>query len=284
MMPPASDIERFVARVLAYYRDHPRTGMPWRETYDPYAILVSEVMAQQTQIARVLPKYAAWMARFPTPDALAAAPLHEVLALWQGLGYNRRAIALKRAAEEISATHAGVVPSDEKALLALPGVGPATAAGVRAFAFGEPGRYLETNVRTALIHDFFADTETVRDRELLPILDAALAAALAGTRTREPVTPRTWYYALMDYGAHLKATRPNPSRRSAHHTRQSRFEGSHRQKRARALRAVMASPGITIEALAEEIAADLATADRVAGELEREGFLTRSGAGFRVAT
>lgn len=283
-MPSRSDIERFVTSVLDHYRNRGRDSMPWRETSDAYAILVSEVMAQQTQIARVLPKYTAWMERFPTPDALAAAPLESVLELWQGLGYNRRAIALKKAAEEISTTHAGIVPRSESALLALPGVGPATAAGVRAFAYGEPGRYLETNVRAALLNDFFPDQDGVSDRELLPVLDAVLEAALNGSGDREATSPRTWYYALMDYGAHLKATRPNPSRSSKHHARQSKFEGSHRQKRARALRAVMASPGITIEALAEEIVVDLATAERIAGELVVEGFLQRSGDALKVAT
>ncbi len=282
-MPRPSDIQTFVTRVLDHYREHGRDGMPWRETSDPYAILVSEVMAQQTQIGRVLPKYNAWLERFPSADALAAAPLEAVLELWQGLGYNRRAVALKRAAEEISSTHGGVVPREAAALLALPGVGPATAAGVRAFAFGEPGRYLETNVRAALLHDFFGDRDAVGDCELAPVLDAVLEAALAGTDDRESVDPRTWYYALMDYGAHLKATRPNPSRASAHHTRQSRFEGSHRQKRARALRLVMASPGITPEGLATELSVDLETGERIVHELVDEGFVHRSDGGLRIA-
>ncbi|MDP2402123.1 MAG: adenine glycosylase, partial [Actinomycetota bacterium] len=160
----------FVEAVLRYHRESGRHDHPWRITRDPYSVLVSEVMLQQTQVSRVLPKYLAWLERFPTADALAAAPLADVLEAWQGLGYNRRALALKRAAEEISAHHGGTVPREEASLLALPGIGPATAAGVRAFAFDEQGIYLETNVRAAFLHHFFADADGVPDREILPFM------------------------------------------------------------------------------------------------------------------
>ncbi len=265
-IPPAR-LNAFRHEVLDFYREHGRIGMPWRETRDPYCIWVSEVMLQQTQVARVLPAYEAWIERFPTADALAAASTSDVLEAWQGLGYNRRAIALKRAAETISTECGGVVPAEEDALRALPGIGPATAAGIRVFAFDQPAHYLETNVRAALLHGLLGDRDDVPDRDLVPLLDALLP------EPDDEADVRTWYYALMDYGAHLKRTLPNPSRRSRHHTRQSSFEGSHRQKRSRLLRAVMSEPGRTVDEIADGLGYDIVMAESLVAELEGEGFL-----------
>jgi A/G-specific adenine glycosylase len=283
----APDLTEFVARVVSRgrdaYRDH-----PWRRTRDPYAVLVSEVMLQQTQAPRVAGRWEVWLEEFPSFDALAAAPLEAALRAWQGLGYNRRAVALKRAAEKVVSGHGGVLPSDEAALRALPGIGPATAAGVRAFAFDLPGVYLETNVRTVFLHELFADRDGIADREVVPLVAAAVAEA-----ARQGVSARAWYYALLDYGAQLKREVPNPSRRSAHHTRQSAFEGSRRQKRARLLRAVIAAPGLS----ADSYTAGLGAPERAAGRPEPEpaevldllealaadGFLVREGDGWFVA-
>ena len=233
-------------------------------------------------------RYEAWLAEFPTIDALAAAPLEPVLVAWQGLGYNRRAIALKRAAEQVAERFGGEVPADEALLRSLPGVGPATAAGIRAFAFGQPAVYLETNVRAVFLHELFADSDGVSDRELMPHVAQAVAEA-----QQQGVAARDWYYALLDYGAHLKRTLPNPSRRSAHHTRQSRFEGSRRQKRAWLLRAVMSDPGQPADAYAEGLSAaemtagrDGVSADEVAGilaDLAADGFLGSDGSVWFVA-
>ena len=175
-------------------------------------------MLQQTQVARVLKHWGRWMATFPTADALAAASTSDVLSQWQGLGYNRRALALKRACEACAAC-GGRLPDTHEGLMALPGIGPATAAGVMAFALNRPGVYLETNVRTVFLHELFPGREGVRDRELVPLV--------AATCPKDDA--RAWYYALLDYGAHLKSAVPNPSRRSAHHARQSAFEGSRRR-------------------------------------------------------
>ncbi len=267
-----SAIEAFRAEVLAHYADAGRT-MPWRETCDPWRILVSEVMLQQTQVARVIPAYERFLAAFPTPDALAAAPLEDVLRLWQGLGYNRRAVALKRAAGSIAEEHGGSVPDSLEALRALPGVGPTTAAGVMAFAFGVPGVYIETNVRAAFIHRFVGDLDDVSDREILPYYEAALDRA----------DPRTWIHALMDYGAHIKKTVPNPSRRSRHYARQSAFEGSRRQKRARLLRAVLARGAAVAEDAAFDLDVPVPEAAELLALLAEEGFLAEDGGVFRVA-
>ena len=255
-------------------------GLPWRNLDDAYAVLVSEVMLQQTQVARVRTFWERFMALFPTPDALAAADTSLLLEQWQGLGYNRRALMLKRAAEACAQYHGGTLPESYDELLALPGVGPATAAGVVAFAYNRPAVYLETNVRTVFLHELFPGEEGVPDRLIRPLVEQTCPAD----------NPRGWYYALLDWGAHIKRTEPNPSRRSAHHTRQSAFEGSRRQKRAELLRAVLEEPGIGEEALFARLdaferaagrgGADAAEFSSVLADLLAEGFFRREGSGF----
>ena len=256
--------------------------LPWRHIQDAYAVLVSEVMLQQTQVVRVLGYWERFLDQFPTLDDLASAETGAVLESWQGLGYNRRALMLKRCAEACSAQHAGQLPRDYTELVALPGIGPATAAGVRAFAWNLPGVYLETNVRSVFLHEWFADTdEPVRDRQLIPLVSAACPDNAACD----------WYYALLDFGAYLKSQGTNPSRKSAHHTRQSTFEGSRRQKRAELVRIVLENPGIAQDDLraaldeAEQAAgrpavpADLARA--IIADLVGEGFFLEHDGTYR---
>jgi len=176
--------------------------LPWRRTKNPYKILVSEIMLQQTQVERVIPKYAEWLARFPTAATLATAARATVLTTWRGLGYNRRALALKRAAESIVAR--GKFPREVAEILELPGVGPYTAGAIAAFAFNEPVVMIETNIRTVFIHHFFSDQKNVRDSELLPLIE----------KTLPRLKPREWYWALMDYGSHLKKEVGNLGRQS----------------------------------------------------------------------
>lgn len=239
------------------YRD-----LPWRRTYDPYAIWISEVMLQQTQVSRVDGRWQRWLEHFPTVDALAAAAPSDVLEEWQGLGYNRRALSVHRAAQAISEA-GGVFPQDQKELVKLPGIGPATAAGIRAFAFNLHGVYLETNVRTVFLHELYPQAEGVPDSELIPLVELTCPSSVSTTAgidtvnaTTTELTPRSWYYALLDYGAYLKKTIPNPSRRSKSHVKQSRFEGSHRQKRAELLRVLLAHKdegGAEFETLHQEL-------------------------------
>lgn len=259
----ARSIGEFRELVYRHWREHGRHDLPWRLTTDPYEVLVSEVMLQQTQVARVLPKYAAWLERFPTFDALAAAPLSAVLESWQGLGYNRRAIALKRLAEEVVERYGGTLPARESELLALPGIGPATAAGVLVFAHGSPAVYIETNVRAVYLHHFFADADDVSDATIRPVVEA----------TMDRDDPRSWYYALLDYGVYLKSIVPNPSRRSRHHVRQSPYEGSRRQKRARMLRTVLATPGMLASDLAQDMGLEADVVREILDALVAEGFL-----------
>ncbi len=184
-------------------------------------------MLQQTQVDRVVPYFNRWMKKYPTPRALARAKLIDVLRQWSGLGYNRRAKYLHDAAKEIVAKHGGKIPRDFAALLELPGVGDYTAKAVRVFAFNEPDVLIETNVRAVFLHHFFPRSKNVSDAKLLPLIEKTLKGQV----------PRIWYAALMDYGSHLKAQHPNPSRRSKHHAKQSKFEGSLRQVRGAILRA-----------------------------------------------
>jgi len=270
-MLTTAEIKRFRTSILDHYHTHPRP-MPWRETDDPYAILVSEMMLQQTQVERVRTKYVQFMTTFPDLATLAAAPMELLLQVWQGLGYNRRAIALQRCAREIISRHDGLFPVSIAELAALPGIGPYTARAVAAFAFNIAEPLIETNIRTVFIHFFFHDREGINDREILPLVAATLDAK----------QPRHWYYALMDYGVHLKSLHPNPGRRSRHHVRQSRFEGSNRQLRSRLLREVMGAPGLTAAELALLVDGDLQQVGSNLAAMEREGFLKSDSDGYRI--
>ena len=261
----------FREMIHAYYRANPRP-MPWRETGDPYRILVSEIMLQQTQVERVRVKYAEFLTAFPTVCELAAAPLLEVLQIWQGLGYNRRAMYLKRCSEEIVNHCAGHFPRTVDELQSLPGIGPYTARAVAAFAFGVAEPLIETNIRSIFLHFFFHGSENVCDNEIMPLV--------ASTLDRE--NPREWYYALMDYGVMLKQKHSNPGRRSRHHTQQSRFEGSNRQLRSMMLREVMRQPHITLKELIDVLPAERETVQRNLEAMQREGFLAKRGRGYCV--
>lgn len=268
-------IEAFSARVreqgAALYRD-----LPWRNTRDPYAIWISEVMLQQTQVVRVLKRWERFIDRFPSVDALASASAADVVEEWQGMGYNRRALALKRAADICAAEFAGSLPVGVDELCKLPGIGEATAAGITAFSRDVACIYIETNVRAVFIHEFFPHAERVTDKELRPLVSAAC-----------PETDvRGWYYALLDVGAHLKKTQVNPTRKSASYTKQSAFEGSRRQKRAWIVREVMACPDIAhdelhrrldeVELRAGRDRVPDADFDSIVSALAGEGFFSRS--------
>ncbi|MBU0934913.1 MAG: A/G-specific adenine glycosylase [Spirochaetes bacterium] len=267
-MPP---VDEFVSAVLGLYRSEGRS-FPWRETRDPWRILVSEFMLQQTQTVRVLPKYLDWFVQFPDVQALADASLADVYAAWKGLGYNSRALRLRDSARIISNDLAGTVPDNETALLALPGIGPYTARAVLAFAYNKPGIVLETNIRSAYIFHFFPQAAKVSDRELLPLAQAAMHQALAGG-----CTVRDWYYALMDYGVFLKKHETNPTRRSAAYTRQSRFEGSLRQARGALLRALESQRSAPLSEIAQHTGlsepADYHRLQKAAEALVAEGLL-----------
>jgi A/G-specific adenine glycosylase len=266
------EIARFKRMILAYYRRRHR-DLPWRSTQDPYAIFISEIMLQQTQAERVAEKFGDFLARFPDFPSLAAASVRDVLLAWQGLGYNRRALALLRAARTIADELGGRLPASYEALRKLPGVGGATASSILAFAFNAPVVFIETNIRRVFIHHFFPPGKVVGDKEILPLV--------ADTLDRSH--PARWYHALMDYGANLKKTVRNPNRRSAHYQRQPPFPGSDRQLRGRILRALLVESPRLRRSLAEEMNVPEERLNAVLEDLEREGFLTRHGEAFSLA-
>ncbi len=190
-------------------------------------------MLQQTQVARVIEKYTEFLKAFPSVEALANASLAEVLRVWQGMGYNRRARYLRDAAQKIASEHRGRVPKTEQELRTLPSIGHYTANAILAFAHNEPRVFIETNIRRAFIHHFFGNKRKVSDKNILPLVEATL----------DHKNPREWYYALMDYGAHLpKIARKNPNTQSKHYVKQSAFKGSLRELRGKIIRILAEKP------------------------------------------
>ena len=219
-------IAAFQKVVWDFYRAN-RRPMPWRTEPTPYYVLVSELMLQQTQVARVYAKFGSFIRRFPTLQALAAAPLADVLGTWVGLGYNRRAKFLWEAARAITQQHNGELPRTQQELVRLPGVGANTAGAILAYAYNEPTVFIETNIRTVFIHHFFADhADAVSDNDLRQLVAASLPVE----------SPREWYWALMDYGSHLKGTVGGQLQRVKAYRPQSAFKGSRRQVRGQVVK------------------------------------------------
>jgi A/G-specific adenine glycosylase len=266
---------QFVETVWQHYRTYGRHDLPWRKTTSVYPILVSEVMLQQTQVERVVPKYQTFLKRFPTTKALAEAPLKDVLIAWQGLGYNRRAKALKQATEIVRSTRSGRWPSTYEELLALPGVGPYTAGAVSAFAYNKSIPIIETNIRTVYLHHFFSQETDVSE--------AALLAKV--TATLDTNNPRAWYYALMDYGSYLKRQVGNLNHQTTSYTKQSSFSGSDRQLRGIIIRLLSTSDTVSYAKMKQATSAfsDL----RLDAQLERltkEGMIVKEGRSYQLPT
>jgi A/G-specific adenine glycosylase len=266
--PTARALAAFKKTIYDYYREHGRV-LTWRKTTDPYKILVSEIMLQQTQVDRVVPKYKAFIKAFPTAKKLASASVAEVLALWSGLGYNRRALFLKKAAEEVIRHYGGRFPQDYTKLLDLPGIGTYTASAVRAFAFNEPSAFIETNIRSVFLHFFFKDQIDVHDSAIFPLIE----------KTVDRANPREWYWALMDYGTMLKREFGNASRASKHYTKQSKFQGSDRQVRGEILKFLLAEKQpLTQAAILKGVARPNRPKDKILAkiaELSTEGFIQK---------
>lgn len=267
----SSVVDLFRRIVYDWYASH-RRELSWRKTFDPYAILVSEIMLQQTQVDRVRDKYETFLSTFPDLRTLASAPLEKVLSAWQGLGYNRRAVNLKCCAQEVVESFGGELPSDPDQLIRLPGIGAYTARAVAAFAFNTPLPFIETNIRSVYIHHFFEDQIGINDRQIMPLIDQTLDRA----------NPREWYYALMDYGSNLKRLHGNPSRRSTHHTRQSPFRGSNRELRSNILKAVLERPGINRETIENIVEMKGGAVEKNLERLAAEGFIVARGDGYFI--
>lgn len=260
------DDASFRSFVLRYWRAHGRHDLPWRHTEDAYRILVSEVMLQQTQVPRVVDLYSKFLRAFPSFRVLARATPASVLKAWQGLGYNRRALMLLRCAKMVMTDFGGAMPRDYEALQTLPGVGPYTAGAVMAFAFDRGVPLIETNIRRIYIHHFFQGRRDISDAEILPIV----ARHVSQTKSA-----RRWYSALMDYGTWLATQTDNPNIRSKHYTRQSIFEGSHRQIRGAVVRSLIGGAQKHSTALAKSIGRPATQVAPIMAQLEKEGFVTR---------
>lgn len=241
---------KFQKLIWDFYRKNKR-DFPWRDTTDPYKIMVSELMLQQTQTFRVVPKYKTFIKKFPTIQDLADSQLSEVLELWSGLGYNRRARFLHQAAQYIVKNLNNSFPNNEKELIKIPGIGPYTAGAILVFSFNQPQVFIETNIRRVFIHHFFKDQENISDKQLFPLIEQEL----------DKDNPRDWYYALMDYGVEITKQFPNPNRKSKHYNKQSKFEGSIRKIRGEILRQLIKVKTISITDLEQSISDE--TSERI---------------------
>lgn len=218
-------IQTFQAFIWQFYHLNKR-DFAWRNVDNPYYVVVSELMLQQTQTHRVVPKFEQFIAAFPDFHTLAQASLRDVLSAWQGLGYNRRGKYLQQIAQHVIEKFNGELPNDINLLQTLPGIGPYTAGSVSAFAFNQPTVFIETNIRSVFIHSFYRDEKNISDKKLMPLI----------AQTIDRQNPREWYYGLMDYGVFLKKSGTNPNHKSRHYTKQSKFEGSDRQIRGAIIR------------------------------------------------
>ena len=280
-------ISAFQKTILDWHKTN-RRNMPWRETKDPYKILVSEVMLQQTQVARVIPKYQEFLKAFPTLHALAKAPDKKLLLVWQGLGYWERALALKETAKRIVKKYKGIFPKDTKVLETFPGIGPYTARAVACFAFGKKEAFMDTNIRRVYLHFFSPNRKNVPDKEILPIAQKAMDAILypnSYDRRNHGISPREWHYALFDYGATvLKDKKIN--KRSKHYTKQSRFTGSFRSFRTKVIRFLLDQPRQTatkhkLEKLLKTSGSPYAS-EKIFASLEKDGLIKKKGASYSL--
>lgn len=242
--------------------------MKWRDISNPYKIFVSEMMLQQTQVERVKTKYDEFIEKFPTLASVASSDKSEILKVWQGLGYNRRALFIKRACEEIISKHNGVFPKDFLTLQTLPGIGPSTAGAICAFAYNQPVFFIETNVRAVLLHFFFKDKEKVSDKEILEVLKKVNPTSISS---------RDWYYALYDYGTFLKKSLGKNKtllhKKSKHYNKQSKFEGSFRQKRAGVLKLKLQNSDISDDELCTRLSLSPQELEDVFTSLDKDGLI-----------
>ncbi|MGD1003915.1 MAG: A/G-specific adenine glycosylase [Methanoregulaceae archaeon] len=267
----ANTISKFQKIILDYYKKFGR-DLGWRHTTNPYNILVSEIMLQQTQVERVIKKYPKFISEFPSFSCLAEAPLLKVLTVWQGMGYNRRIIALQKCAQQVIKEFDGHLPSNIEILETFPGIGHSTACSIATFAFNLPVVFIETNIRRVFIYFFFGDRTSVSDHEILPLVD----------QTLDKKNPRIWYWALMDFGSVLKKEIVNPNRRSAHYTRQSQFENSNRELRGRVLRIIVQKTKLKETDIISQIPRERERIKKIISELVKEGFLIRDHSTLKI--
>lgn len=252
--------QAFQHKILVWYEQNKR-DLPWRHTTNPYRIMVSEIMLQQTQVDRVIPKYEAFLKAFPNIWDLAEAPTSQVLELWSGLGYNGRAIRLQEAAKIICKRYSGQVPKNRDALLDLPGIGPYTANAILSFACNLPYPCMDTNIRRIILHELKLSEKTSAEH-LYAIAESLIPEGLS----------RDWHNALMDYGSSMlttKATGIKPL------TTQSKFFHSRRWYRGQILKLLVKEKELTIKELAQRLEKSSEEIEDIAKELEKNKLIAR---------
>ena len=264
--------QNFRRKIYLHFKKHGR-DLPWRHTKDPYHILVSEIMLQQTQVDRVIARYTEFIRIFPDLFVLAKAPKDRLLGAWQGLGYNRRSLMLQTCARIVVEKYGGTIPADAVLLQNLPGIGVATGGSLCAFAFNQPVVFIETNIRSVFIHEFFRQKSRVSDKELVPLIE----------QTMDRKNPRRWYSALMDYGSYLKKTIPNPSRKSSRFVTQAKFQGSDRQVRGKILRMLLTQGKAGFKEIEHLVQIDPLRLHTIVAALKLEGFIRQRNRWYSIA-
>jgi A/G-specific adenine glycosylase len=267
-----SVIDFFQQLIYDFYRKYAR-DLPWRRTDNPYHILISEIMLQQTQVERVVKKYNQFIRIFPDFLSLSEASLQYILKAWQGLGYNRRALALKNTSQIVVSKYDGNLPADAEQLVTLPGIGKTTASEIVAFAYNQPAIFIETNIRTLFIYFFYQNQNNIKDKDILPFIE----------KTLDRSNPREWYYALMDYGAMLKKRNKNIAKKSAHYVKQKAFTGSNRHIRGMIIRALINDGNMTENKIMIKINVNPSRVKENLAQLEKEGLIKKKGETYAIA-
>lgn len=265
-------IKTFHNIIYSYFKQYGRE-FPFRKKMNPYNVLISEMMLQQTQTNRVSEKFEEFIQKFPDFATLANAPLNDVLKVWQGLGYNRRAVALKNIAEKVVNEFDGILPADVEILKTFPQIGHNTASSIVAFAFNMPTFFIEVNIRRVYIYFFFSGKSSIEDNSIMPIV----------RKTLDLSNVRKWYYALMDYGVMLKKTHPELNKRSAHYRKQSKFKGSNREIRGKILKLLIANNILTEPEILNELEINTKKLKEILTLLIKEGFIKQENQGFSIA-
>jgi len=274
MTPPVTElsdnrIRNFRRKIFRFYETHGRKELSFRLTTDPYAIAVSEIMLQQTQVERVVPKYEAWVNRWPDWQALANTTTQQLLSAWSGLGYNRRAIYLGKMAKVVVSEHGGRLPQEPSQLEILPGIGPYTSRAILIFAFNKPLATVDTNIRRVLIHELNLPLD-ISPAELQMVANDVLPKRRS----------RVWHYALMDYsrgGLPYTETKVKPL------TTQSKFEGSIRQIRGEIIRRLTSQRSVRLSSIAKTLKRDMVDVEKAALGLEKDGMIVRTKKSVRLA-
>ncbi len=255
-------IQKFQEIIYDYYH-HAGREFPFRKKITPYYVVVSEIMLQQTQTSRVSQKFLEFIEQFPDFETLANATLENILKVWKGLGYNRRAKALQQIAKKILDEYEGILPDSVEKLKKFPQIGHNTASSIVAFAFNKPTYFIETNIRRVYIYYFFPGRNDVDDKEIMILLKKIM----------DFNNPREWYYALMDYGVMLKKTYPELNKRSKHYRKQKSFKGSTRQLRGKILSLLVKNSKLKEEELINTLKFSPKKIKEIVKQLEKEGFL-----------